>query len=163
MGQPSRFAPFAIVLILAVILQVALIAADHQQTPIRTAKEFTKDYFYLDPDMQDYLCESLAEEGTVVDNYLYAKRQEADQRGLPVTYLQKMFTTLHLTIEEQDEATATVHVSGTTRVAVNPVFMLVGKWFRIGDNYPVNATLELVKEKEGWRVCGAPFDLEPVE
>jgi hypothetical protein len=163
MGQQNRFAPFIIVLALFAVLQVGLIAADQYETPVRVAKQFTKDYFYLDASMQDYLCQSLAEDGRVVDHYLNQKRIEAQQRGFSANYLRHMFTGLHLETIEQDDKTAHIHVSGTSRVAINPAFMLVGRLFQLGKNYPVDATLELVKEEDGWRVCGAPFGLQPVE
>jgi hypothetical protein len=163
MGQQNRFAPFVIVLVLFVVIQLGLIAADMRQGPVQVAKQFTKDYFYLQPSMQKFLCQSLAEGGEVVDEFLYHKEMEARQRGFSLKYLQHMFTSIHLKTVEQDEKSALVHVTGTTRVAINPAFMLVGKLFRIGRDYPVDATLELVKQDDGWRVCGAPFDLQPIE
>ena len=163
MGQQNRFAPYIIVLVLFIVVQLGLIAADMRQGPVQVAKQFTKDYFYLKPSMQQYLCQSLAEGGEVVDTFLYQKRMEAEQRGFTLKYLQHLFTSLHLKTVEQDEKSALIHVSGTTRVAINPAFMLVGKLFRIGKDYPVDATLELVKEDDGWRVCGAPFGMQPVE
>lgn len=159
MGSQNRIVSFAILLIVAMVVQLALIAADCRQTPLRVATQFTKDYFYLDADMQDYLCESLAADGALVDQYLYEKYQKASQRGLSTNYLRHMFTELHLKTLEQDETSAHIHIEGTTRVAINPVFMVVGKWFFIGKTHPVEATLDLVRENGGWRVCGTPFGL----
>lgn len=163
MGSQNRIVSFAILFIVAIVFQLALIAADYRQTPLRVATRFAKDYFYLDADMQDYLCESLAADGDLVDEYLYGKYQEASQRGLSTHYLRRMFTELHLKTLEQDETSAHIRIEGTTRVAINPVFMVVGNWFYIGDNYPVEADLELVKEDGGWRVCGSPFELGALE
>jgi hypothetical protein len=69
-----------------------------------------------------------------------------------------MFTELNLKTVHQDENSIEFHVEGITRVAINPAFMVIGKLFRIGKNYPVEATLDLVKEDNGWKVCGTPFD-----
>jgi hypothetical protein len=159
MGSQNRIVPFAVLLVVAVVVQLALTAADCRQPPLRVATQFARDYAYLDANMQDYLCEALAADGELVDRYLYEKYQEASQRGLSTNYLRHMFTKLHLKTLAQDEASARLHLEGTTRVAINPAFMVVGKWFFIGEDYPVEATLDLVKEEAGWRVCGTPFDL----
>lgn len=162
MGQENRYAPFVVLIILVVVLQGALIGLDCIQTPARIAKQFAKDYQYLDADMQKYLCQELAGSDAVAD-YLYARRQEAHQRGLSPHYLRRMFT--HLTVEAvgQDDTSARMRIEGTTRVAINPVFMVIGKLFFLADDYPVEATLDLVKEEDGWKVCGSPFGLKAAE
>ena len=160
MGQQSRIA--VVILIIAfVLIQGVLIAADQQQTPLRVAKQFTKDYYYLNPEMQVLLCSELAQEGELIADWTYRRQHEAQQRGLPQHYMRQLFTQLHLEVIEQDQDSAQVHVTGVTRRAINPAFMLVGKLFRIGRDYEVDAILELVREEKGWRVCGAPFDLAP--
>ena len=74
--MPKKFdiAPLLIVIGIAVVLQLALIGIDCQQTPVKVAKAFASDYYYLDKDMQAYLCADLAEGGELVNNYLYSKK-----------------------------------------------------------------------------------------
>jgi len=158
MDSQNRIVPFVIVIVIALFLQLAFVAADCRQTPLRVAKQFTEDFFYLDADMQNYLCESLAADGEWVDQYLSGKKAEAARRGLSTNYLRRMFTELNLKTVHQNENSIEFHVEGITRVAINPAFMVIGKLFRIGKNYPVEATLDLVKEDNGWKVCGTPFD-----
>ena len=162
MGPLNRYAPFAVLLVLLVIVQAALIALDCRQTPARVAGQFARKYHYLDPGMQKYLCQELAQ-SDAVDSYLHARRFEAQQRGLPANYLRHMFTHLQVAVVSQDDAGAQLHLEGSTRVAINPAFMLIGKIFRLADQYPVEATLDLVKEEDGWKVCGAPFGLQAAE
>ena len=162
MGPLNRYAPFVVLLVATVVLQAALIAADCVQTPARVAKQFARDYHYLDADMHKYLCQDLAQ-GEAVGDYLYARRFEAEQRGLPANYLRHMFTHLEVETVRQDARSAEIHLAGTTRVAINPVFMVVGKLFFLADEYHVEATLDLVKEADGWKVCGAPFGLQAAE
>lgn len=163
MGSQNRIIPVVVLVVVFLVLQLAFLAADCRQTPTSVAEHFTKDYFYLDADMQKYLCQNLAADGETVDNYLYRKHEEAAQRGLPTKYLRHMFTKLHFKTVHQDDTSAEIHLQGTTRVAINPVFMVIGKLFFIGEDYPVEATLDLVKEKSGWRVCGTPFNLVSAE
>ena len=162
MGQENRFAPFIVLLVLIVVLQAGFIALDCVQTPARVAKQFAKDYYYLDADMQKYLCDALAQSDAVGD-YLYEKQDEAGQRGLSTKNLRQLFTHLNVEITHEDSNSAKAHLEGTTRIAINPAFMVIGKLFFLADQYPMEATLDLVKQDDGWKVCGKPFGLQPSE
>ena len=161
--MPKKFdiAPLFLIIGIAVVLQLALIAVDCRQTPVKVAKAFAGDYVYLDADMQNHLCADLAEDGEMVNNFLYSKEKEAGHRGLETKYLRKKFTIRHARVVEPGEDKMAIHLTGTTRVCINPAFMLVGKLFGIGKDYPVDETLELVKENNQWRVCGTPFGMAP--
>jgi hypothetical protein len=154
-------APLIAVVVIAAVLQLGLIGADCRQTPIKVAKNFASAFYYLDSQMQDYLCDALAENGEVVSDYLIQKSNEASQRGLSTNYLRHKFLKMHASVIDSGEDTMKVHLTGTTRVCINPVFMLVGKLFNVGDDHPVDETLELVKENNRWRVCASPFGLSP--
>jgi len=158
MAKKINLAPFAIVIGIAIVLQLALIGADCRQTPDRIARNFAEAYYSLDPQMQDYLCASLAE-NDVVDNFLYQKKKEASQRGFSTNYLRHKFTKLHIMVVESGDTTMTLHLKGTTRVCINTPFMIVGKLFGIGRDYPVDEHIDLVKENDQWRVCGNPLGI----
>ena len=160
MAKKINPAPFAIVIGIAVVLQLALIGIDCQQTPDLVARNFTEAYYALNPDMQNYLCASLTEKD-VVDRYLYQKEQYASSRGFSTNYMRRAFTKLHVNMEEAGDTTVTIHVHGTTRVCINRPFMIVGKLFGIGRDYPVDEHIEVVKENGRWRVCGNPFGIDP--
>ena len=161
MPKKIDLAPLFIVVGITVVLQLALIGIDCRQTPVDVAKAFAGDYYYLDAGMQDHLCADLAEDGELVENYLYQKEKEASQRGFSTSYLRHKFMKMHVSVIESGEDTMKVHLTGTTRVCINPAFMLVGKLFGIGKDHPVDETLELIKENNQWRVCGTPFGLTP--
>jgi hypothetical protein len=153
--------PLVAAVVIATVLQLGLIGADCRQTPLKVAKNFAGAYYYLDSDMQDYLCAGLGEDGEVVDDYLYQKSIEASQRGLSTNYLRHKFIKMHASVIDSGTDTMSVHLTGTTRVCINPAFMLVGKLFKVGDDHLVDETLELVKENNNWRICGNPFGLNP--
>ncbi len=159
MANKINPAPFAIVIGIAAILQLALIGIDCQQRPDRVARNFTEAYYALNPDMQDYLCASLVERGAV-DRYLYQKKQQASERGLSTNYLRQAFTKLHLKVEETKDTAMTFHVQGTTRVCINRPFMIVGKLFGLARDYSVDEHIEVIKENGRWRVCGNPFGID---
>jgi len=149
----NRIAPFIVLFVIAIILQPILIVIDCIQTPASVAEQFIEDYYALNTDMQDLMCTNEGDPATLVNNYLYSKRTEAAQRGFNVSYLRQLFTHIHVEIEHQTAEKATVHITGTTRTAINRAFMVVGKLFRIGKDYHVDRTLELVKDNGEWRVC----------
>lgn len=154
-------APLIVTVVIAAVMQLGLIGADCRQTPIKVAKSFAGDFYYLDSDMQDYLCADLAKDGEVVNDYLAEKTAEASQRGLSTNYLRHKFLKMHASVVETGKDTMKVHITGSTRVCINPAYMLVGKLFKVGDDHPVDETLELVKENNKWRVCGSPLGLSP--
>lgn len=154
MELQKRLMQFGMVIVLAVIVQLIFLAAECRQTPVRVAEEFARNYYYLNPAIEEQLCAALSTNGEAVDSYLYNMTQDAAQRGFSPKYVRRMFTELHIKIVRQDDTSAKVHVSGKTRTAINPAFMVIGKLFHLGEYHPVDLHLDLVKEPQGWRVCG---------
>lgn len=152
MGQ-NRIMPLIALILIFIVLQPILIALDVRQTPAKVAKQFIQEYYYLDADMQKWLCANEGDPGQWVDEYLDAKSRQAAQMGFNISYMRRMFTHMKLETESQDPEKAVIRVEGTTRTAINPAFMVIGKMFSLGQNHPVDATLELVKVKGQWRVC----------
>ncbi|RJQ71737.1 MAG: hypothetical protein C4519_19445 [Desulfobacteraceae bacterium] len=152
MGQGNRFAPFVVLFISFVVLQAILAAVDSRQTPAKAARAFIKEYFYLDPDMQKWLCTEKRNAG-MVEDFLQVKADQAAQQGYEISYFRHMFTKMHVNTIGQEADSARVQISGTTRVAINPVFMVIGKLFNLGQNHPMDVTLDLVKQNGHWRVC----------
>lgn len=158
MGSRNSYAPIAVAIALLVVLQIVLIAVDCRQTPIATAEKFARNFFYLDPAMQEQLCAQLAGNGEAVREYIYVKTSEFGRRGFGPNYARRMFTKIHLDTLKQDDATARIHIAGDTRTAINPAMMVIGKWFHLGETYPIEMTLDLVKENGRWRVCTPDLD-----
>ena len=63
MGGNSKLPVIAAVIVVAFILQIVLVAADHHESPGKAAVEFSKAYFKLDDSMEERLCSELAEDG----------------------------------------------------------------------------------------------------
>lgn len=152
MGWANRVALFGVVLILLIVLQAIFIAVDGRSTPAKAAKAFAEDFYYLDPGMQDWLCTRQREAG-VVQAYLQTKADAAALQGHEMSYFRRMFTKIRVNTISRKGDTALVHITGTTRVAIHPAYMVIGEVFGIGRNYPVDMTLELVRQNGRWRVC----------
>jgi hypothetical protein len=161
MKQDNRLAALVLVLIFGAMIQLVMAAGDGKNAPYTAATTFAQKYFYLDPSMADQLCNAGVTDDDVdmVDNYLYAKRTEAASRGYDIIRLRKSFSHIKTRTVDMDNDSATVHISGTTRTIINPLFGWFGKMFFITTPEHVDATLEVVKEDGVWKVCGEPFTL----
>lgn len=160
MANRSNSAMWILVVILAVCLQVVFVFADCKQTATGTAIDFSKAYFRLDTEMDRYLCsELIGDEASAATAYLDQKADEARDRGFGTGMVSQMITHLETETIAQDSESATIHLKGSSRTCIHPVFTYVAKLFRLGQTYAFEETIDLVKEDGRWKVCGAPFGL----
>lgn len=161
MAKGSNSAMWIVVVVLAVCLQVAFVFADCKQTATGTALDFSKAYFLLDSDMENYLCSDLAGDGdeSAAASYLQSMTDEARDRGFGNGMVRQ--TIYHVKTEtlSQDAETATIHLKGLRRTCIHPVFAYVAKLFQLGQAHEFEETLELMKEDGRWKVCGTPYGL----
>jgi hypothetical protein len=161
MDSGSKFLTFTSIIMLALILQVVLAVADQRDNPEKAAVEFAQSYFWLDPAMADRLCKDLSRdsENNAVQAYLQRIDQEARSLGYEFNYMKQGLFHIDAKTTMKDANTAVVALKGERRRTINPVFGLVARWFGMGEKYPVEETLNLVKESGSWKVCGKPFRL----
>ena len=161
MDQGTKFMAIATVIIIAVILQVALISLQDNQSPAQTAVCFTKAYFKLDESMGQYLCNELVEnaETDLVDDYLHQVKEEAKTMGFKNNYMKTALAHAKTQTEMLDENTAIVRIQGERTRYLNPVFGAVATIFFLTESYEVDKTLKVVNEDGKWKVCGTPFML----
>ncbi|GAB6905761.1 hypothetical protein DESC_780081 [Desulfosarcina cetonica] len=161
MASRSNYSMWVLVVVLAVCLQVVFVFADCKQSATGTAIEFSKAYFRLDTDMEKYLCSELtanADESVAAD-YVQAMTTQARQRGFGSGMVKQIITHLETETLTQDDNAATIHLKGTSRTCIHPVFAYVAKLFHLGQTYSFEETLNLVKENGRWKVCGTPYGL----
>ncbi len=159
MGSGSKIVVLGTVVIVAFILQILLIAVDRHETPGTVAVDFSRAYFNLDVRMAALLCSEMTENEDVVDDYLARVAAEARTEGFDPSWKKMVLSHIELETEMVDESTARIHLTGQRRRSPNPVFGAVAKIFFLGDSYKVEETLTVVKEDDGWKVCGQPFAL----
>jgi hypothetical protein len=128
---------------------------------VHAAIAFTKAYYALDAEMTDYLCSEYLEneEVDVVDEYLHRVSVEAEAMGFKPSFMRSQLFHLHAEIIEQSEAEAVIHLTGSRKRNINPVYTIIGKLFFLGETYPVDEILNLIKEDGKWKVCGKAFSL----
>ena len=56
MGSNTKLPIIAAVIVVAFILQIVLVTADHHESPGKAAVAFSKAYFKLNEDMEKHLC-----------------------------------------------------------------------------------------------------------
>jgi len=161
MKSGSKFMALVSVVIIAFILQVVLIIADHHDSPGNAAVEFSRAYFKLNPSMVKWLCSEItADEGAdVVRDYINRMGDEARANGFKPSWMKMALSHVELETKMIDKDTAEVHISCSRRRSMNPIFGIVSKIFFLGETYNVDETLTVVKEDGSWKVCGQPYSL----
>ena len=161
MDSGNKFMVLASVVIVALVLQVVLIIADRHDSPGKAAVDFSKAYFKQNECMADFLCSDMIadEEIDVVGDYINRVADEARADGFKPSWMRMALSHTEVDVEMLDENTAEVHLTSRRMRSINPVFGLVSKVFFLGKSYKVDETLTVVKEADGWKVCGQPYAL----
>ena len=162
MDSGNKFIAFASVIIIALVLQVALIMVQQEETPANTAVKFAKAYYKLDRSMADQLCQEIIEndeEIDVVDEFIQQSKEAATVTGFDNNWMRSYLYHVETETSMTDENTAEVRISGNRKKYMNLVFAIVAKLFFLGEVNDFDATVTLVKEDDGWKVCGEPLDL----
>ena len=155
MVEYRRYLSIAVAVILGIVLQGALILADCKDTPTRAAVEFTKAFYRLDPEMSERLCKKYlnGDDSNVVEQYILKVSNEARDRGLGLNYMKNILYGIETHTHRIDDTTAEVKLTAKRRVAINPIYALIGKFFLIGKTYQVDVLIPVVKEDGKWKVC----------
>lgn len=161
MDSGNKIMVLASVVIVAFVLQIVLIIADRHDSPGKAAVEFSKAYFKQNECMVYRLCSDVIadEENDVVGDYINRVADEARANGFKPSWMRMALSHTEVEVEMQDENTAEVHLTSSSMRSINPVFGLVSKLFFLGESYDVDATLTVIKEADGWKVCGQPYSL----
>ena len=161
MNRGNKFIVLASVVVVALVLQVVLIIADRHDSPAKAAVEFSKAYFKQNECMADRLCSELTadEETDVVGDYINRVADEARSDGFQPGWMRMALSHIEVETEMLDENSAEVHFTSRRMRSINPVYGLVSKIFFLGQTYDVAETLTVIKEEDGWKVCGQPFSL----
>jgi hypothetical protein len=164
MDQFRRFAPIALSVLAALILQAIFVFADSKDTPGRAVIEFSKAYFMLNPTMAERLCADRKMIGDIdtVNHYLHIVSQKAGARGFRLEFMKNRLYNIKTKTLRMDDTSAEVHLKGRKRFAMNPLYEIVDQIFGFSKSHEVDQTLSLVKKNGSWKVCGGLFDL-PIE
>ncbi len=155
MSDTQKSTVIALTILLAMFLQVMLVFADQADAPGRAAVRFVKAYYALDPSMRTLLCQAAQkdEEADRVDEFLSRVADQARARGFDPAYMRSKVLHAESRTVFSDANTATVTVTGVRKRMIHPFFTWVAQIFFLGETYPFEETLQLVKEDGRWKVC----------
>lgn len=158
-------ASLVIVVLFGLILQVGLIFLDCTNSPSDTAVNYLKAYYKLSPDMSEWLCggtcesscanKSAACENSKVADHIHNAIAEVANRGFEKGYAKYTLSHIETRTEYLDDThtTAEVHLTAHRRLAINPLYVVVAKLFRIGETHEVDETIRVENKDGRWRVC----------
>ncbi len=161
----SSSTAWALMLLLAMFLQVAFVFVDAADTPVRAAVDFSKAYYRLDPAMAKRICQErlTVDDASAVDEHLYRMRQEAEARGFDLPMLKKGLYHVETRVLAQSEEEAQIRISATARTRINPVYAWVASIFDLGETEHIEEDIFLVKEDGKWKACGEAIFALPGE
>jgi hypothetical protein len=161
MAQFSKSAGIILILIVGFIVQFIFSMADIRDTPRKAVVEFSKAYFNLDKSMAKRICkkELAAQDGNVVDQYLYHAAQTAKARGFNIDFLKNKLYNIETETISKTDTKAQIRITGTIRVAINSVYPVIAQLFNIGTTHKVDQIIHVIKQNGQWKVCGKLFSL----
>ncbi len=165
MPLSKRVILLSLTLILGLLLQVGFIAIDCKETPHGSVIAFAKAYYQLDPEMGRWICDNQLKAGdeNIVDKYIYQVKSSTAERGFSEKYTKYRLYHIKTETDYQDDASATVHLTGKRRMAINPLFAYVAGLFDLGNTYEVHESINVILKDGKWKVCGNLFDLPVAE
>jgi len=154
MPQINRIAPFALTVIIGVVLQTLFIFQDIKDTPAKAVIEFTKAYFQADKAMADRLCveSKIVNNIDVVDRYIQQKKQEASDRGFGMFYMSDSVYNLRTHMIRQDDSSVELRLTGEAKPALKAFFTEEAA-------KPIDEVVRVVKHNGIWLVCGNIFSI----
>lgn len=164
MAQLNKITGIILVLIVGFLVQMLCVFAGTKDTPTKAVVEFSKAYFQLDKSMADRICDErlASEEIDIVGQHVHNASQEAKQRGFDITFMQRKFYDIEIATIHKTNDNAQIRITGKTKVAINPVYPIVAKLFDLGEIQEVDETINVIKERGKWKVCGKLFDLPAI-
>jgi len=159
MSEYNRYFALLGVIVFGFVVQAMLLGLYFMPSPYKTAVGFAKAYYKIDTSMESYLCEDsrVVDDINVTAQHIYDNTREANSQGFKKSFLKSQLYNVetHTTFTSDSEATVTI--SAERRTAINPVFALVAKLFFIGGTYPVEGTVDVIKENGCWKVSDSSF------
>ena len=158
MDRFRNLIPLVLVLLLGILVQVVLVAAQPKETPAGAAVEFTKAFYKMSPSAAERMCGDLLEEEDVNDIF-YAAAEDAKARGFSASYPKMQLFHVQAVVLAEDEASAQVQLSCSMKRAIHPAFAYFAKMWNIGATYHLDEVVDLVSEEGQWKVCGYDYAL----
>ncbi|MBI9092390.1 MAG: hypothetical protein JEZ12_24505 [Desulfobacterium sp.] len=131
-------------------------------SPEDTVVDFSKAYFMLDPDMENYL----PEEGKVNDEgkaimavYFETIEDQARNQGYEFSYFKMRLSKIKTEVLSSDDEMAKIRITGIKKRSINPLYRIVGDIFSIQDAHQLDQIITVVNENGAWKIAPDTFEL----
>lgn len=153
--------PILLAVVVGLIFQASFLGVESKDSPQKAVVEFAKAYFKLDPSMAERICDEMKtiDDVDVVDQYIYQKTREGQERGLGKNYMKTKLYHIDTHTVSVAADSAQIRLTGKKRKSINPVYAIVAQIFMIGDAHEIEATFNVVKEDGRWKVCANPLNI----
>jgi len=158
MAKIGRYLSLVLVVLIGLLLQEMFVLLEKEDTPLKAAIEFSKAYFTLDRELMSKRLCSDYQASNIVDDYIYAIKKAAIEHGYNAGYYKSRLFDIKILVLQKSIDKAKVRLIAKKRKAINPVYEYIGRLFRIGQTYEVDEVIDLVKEKDQWKVCSKIFN-----
>ena len=149
--------PLVLVVLLGILVQVVLVAADTKETPAKAAVAFTKAFYKLSPAVTERMCGDLLADENPTDEVFHQAVMDAQARGFSASYPRMQLFHLQAAVLAQDEASAQVRLTCSMKRAIHPAFAYFLKIMDMGETYHLDEVVDLVNEDGKWKVCGYDY------
>ena len=159
MDRFRNLIPLALVVVLGIVVQVVLVAADSNETPSRAAVAFTEAFYKMSPAVTNHMCSDLRDEEDLVDGRFYQAAAEARTKGFSDAYPRMQLFHVETVVLAEDEASAQVQLTASMKRAMHPAFAYFLRMWNMGATYHLDEVVEMVYEDGHWKVCGYDYAL----
>ena len=159
MDRFRNLIPLVLVIMLGVLVQVVLVAAQTKEAPADAAVEFTKAFYKMSPSVADRMCGDLLEDEDQISDVFYEAVAEARKRGFSSSYPKMQLFNVHAMVLAEDDSSAQVELNCSMKRAIHPAFAYFLKMWNMGETYHLDEVVDLVKEDGRWKVCGYNYAL----
>lgn len=131
-------------------------------SPEDTVVDFSKAYFMLDPDMENYLSEEgkVNDEGKDLMELYFEKIQEQSRnQGYEPSYFQMSLSKVKTEVLSSDAEMAKIRITGIKKRSINPLYKVVGAMFSIQDGHKLDRIITVVNENGAWKIAPGVFEL----
>ena len=151
MERTNRMLILALTVVLGLLLQVLFVFADMRDTPQKAVMNFAQACLGFNADcLQAYSCQASQK---LIEDYTNLGVSRAAEMGYSLFFIKEKLYHPETQTLKQDFETARIKLTAMRKAPLRSFFT--------GRSSHIDMVFDLVWEKDGWKVCGNPFELIP--
>ncbi len=155
--------PKHVLFIVALIAGICIhISTAFASSPEDTVVDFSKAYYMLDPEMENYLTEEGKvndEDQRIVALYFEQIEKQALNQGYKPSYFQMSLSKVKTEVLSSDDEMAKIRITGIKKRSINPLYKIVGSLYSIVDEHKLDRVVTVVNEDGDWKIAPGTYEL----